>query len=387
MHATAHSAATNLTSPSSVAMLEAMRARDQLGPSTAFVNVANFFGLLDSPMLDNGCSTDGNQGFFFSSHFHARVVGLQVSAREAFAARTTGFPVETIGRAAQRQYFVLTDGRELPFDSNTFGSVFSQNVLEHAPDPTLYLGESMRVLRPNGVLYASWAPVWSAPHGHHVQHAFGKWYDPTFKADHSIIPPWGHLWLNMTEMELILARRGMNQRFRREIANWIYVRRELSRRSGFEVHTAFSSAASAHGGQLVWSSCDPSMTPGPQHVALAHSLLQRASIAAAEVGIVDVQGRLQRSGHTFDHLARYVYGHCVYVMRKASGPPTSLEAAVTCMLGAQRPFSNRVSNRASLLPKPLNRRPPATQCDTPKVQALLKDPGILGRSVDLRQMQ
>lgn len=51
------------------------------------------------------------------------------------------------------------DGR-LPFDDGTVDVVLSSQVLEHVPDPVLYVGEAFRVIRHNGLLILSTHGVW-----------------------------------------------------------------------------------------------------------------------------------------------------------------------------------------------------------------------------------
>jgi len=49
----------------------------------------------------------------------------------------------------------LTDEGKIPVESGTFDLVLSTQVLEHVPDPRLYLSEAKRVLRDDGLLVLS----------------------------------------------------------------------------------------------------------------------------------------------------------------------------------------------------------------------------------------
>jgi SAM-dependent methyltransferase len=45
------------------------------------------------------------------------------------------------------------DGLKLPYPTDFFDIVFSMHVIEHTQDPALYLTESLRVLKPNGIIF------------------------------------------------------------------------------------------------------------------------------------------------------------------------------------------------------------------------------------------
>ena len=52
------------------------------------------------------------------------------------------------------------DGFRLPFEDNTFDMVTSSEVIEHVPDPSAYLSEIHRVLKPGGVATVSTPNGW-----------------------------------------------------------------------------------------------------------------------------------------------------------------------------------------------------------------------------------
>ncbi len=74
-------------------------------------------------------------------------------------------------------------GEKIPFDDNSFDIVYSTNALEHTTDPALVLAESMRVLKPGGLLQFVYPNYHSFFDGHYaVFHppvffkAFFPWY-------------------------------------------------------------------------------------------------------------------------------------------------------------------------------------------------------------------
>jgi SAM-dependent methyltransferase len=93
-------------------------------------------------VLDVGCNT--GYGTVHLLPAARRVVGVDVSPRaiELAQQRAPGGSPE----------FLVTSGGALPFPDASFDLVTSFQVLEHVPDPSPYLGEIRRVLRPGGTL-------------------------------------------------------------------------------------------------------------------------------------------------------------------------------------------------------------------------------------------
>jgi 2-polyprenyl-3-methyl-5-hydroxy-6-metoxy-1,4-benzoquinol methylase len=48
---------------------------------------------------------------------------------------------------------VVSAGAPLPYASSTFDAVISMDVIEHVPDPSPWVSEALRVLRPRGLLF------------------------------------------------------------------------------------------------------------------------------------------------------------------------------------------------------------------------------------------
>jgi SAM-dependent methyltransferase len=91
-------------------------------------------------VLDVGCNTGYGTMRFIPAARH--VVGVDVSPRAIEAAQR---------RAVDgRPEFVLSGGMDLPFPDDSFDLVTSFQVLEHVPDPMVFLGELARVTRPGG---------------------------------------------------------------------------------------------------------------------------------------------------------------------------------------------------------------------------------------------
>ena len=88
-----------------------------------------------------------------------------------------------------------------------------------------------------------------------MQRHFGAGLDPSYRDDGSVIPPWGHLWLNRAEMGSVFARRNMSAQFTARVLDWIYEASTVSRKTYSEVDAAFAAAAARRGARVVWSSC------------------------------------------------------------------------------------------------------------------------------------
>jgi len=124
--------------------------------------------------------------------FGAESFGIEPSAEEYDGSlqiardllTTCGLPPDAI---------VSGVGENLPFESASFDAVISSNVLEHVRDPAAVIRESIRVLRPGGILhfvvpnYGSW---WEGHYGvlwlPHMPRWAARWYvrmlgrDPAF---------------------------------------------------------------------------------------------------------------------------------------------------------------------------------------------------------------
>jgi SAM-dependent methyltransferase len=112
--------------------------------------------------------------------------------------------------AGNRVQLIRMDGMNLDFPDESFDLVISANVIEHVPDPTKFISEAARVLKPNGVCYLETAPVWSGPRGHHVMESMITDNCPrerAFKDDGTVIPHWSHLTLEREQLADLLSQK------------------------------------------------------------------------------------------------------------------------------------------------------------------------------------
>ena len=85
-----------------------------------------------------------------------------------------GYPLDLA-----RIEFHLADAMNLPYRDNWFDAVISLNAFEHIPDPLAAIAEAHRVVKPGGVIYLSFDPIWTADSGNHF-----SWLG---------LAPWEHL--------------------------------------------------------------------------------------------------------------------------------------------------------------------------------------------------
>jgi SAM-dependent methyltransferase len=93
-----------------------------------------------------------------------------------------------------RLAMVEADGMDMLFRDNTFDWCFTFNTFEHIPDPGRALNEIVRVLKPGGIAYITFDPVWTADTGGHFHHFVPQ--------------PWAHLVLSTEEYQRAMRANG-----------------------------------------------------------------------------------------------------------------------------------------------------------------------------------
>jgi SAM-dependent methyltransferase len=138
-----------------VSRLRAWYQREQFDPDIAGVFVNPFYlarrGLwreisacapdLRGRLLDVGCGRKPYRGLFAVDEY----VGLEIDSPTARA-------------RGHADYFY--DGKRFPFENESFDAIICNQVLEHVFNPTEFLGEIRRVLRPGGKLLLTVPFVW-----------------------------------------------------------------------------------------------------------------------------------------------------------------------------------------------------------------------------------
>jgi SAM-dependent methyltransferase len=105
-------------------------------------------------MLDVG----GGPGYFADAF---RLAGATYLALDADAGE-----MSLHGRSPEPGTTILGSGMRLPIRSGSVDVCFSSNVAEHVPEPWTLANEMVRVTKPGGTIFFSYA-TWLAPHGGH----------------------------------------------------------------------------------------------------------------------------------------------------------------------------------------------------------------------------
>lgn len=99
----------------------------------------------DLDVLDLGCNV--GYGTYAISRSAKSVIGIDVSEKVINDARNS--------YGADNLSFLTFDGNTLPFPNESFDLVISLQVIEHIEDCQLYLSEASRILKRNGIFFAT----------------------------------------------------------------------------------------------------------------------------------------------------------------------------------------------------------------------------------------
>lgn len=129
----------------------------------------------------------------------------------------------------ERVFPIQGEGERLPLADNSIDGVLSIATMEHVGDIPGFLGEIARVLRPGGVFYTDFGPLWSCAVGHHVFAQVDGKEARFWKEGRNPIPDYFHLLLSKTEMRDFLAGGPCDGRLISPIVDWIYERDVINR--------------------------------------------------------------------------------------------------------------------------------------------------------------
>lgn len=140
------------------------------------------------------------------------------------------FPdVEAIRQRGDMPALLRGNGCDLPFQDGSFDAVISLATLEHVHGIDTMLAEVVRVLKPKGLFYAGFGPIWSSAIGHHVT---AKWrskealFSPPAK---NPIPDHAHLLMTPDEMSAFLETSPCCDELIAPIIEWLYHGDEINR--------------------------------------------------------------------------------------------------------------------------------------------------------------
>jgi ubiquinone/menaquinone biosynthesis C-methylase UbiE len=120
---------------------------------------------------------------------------------------------------------ILMDATKMDFPDNSFDVVFSGNCFEHIENLTQALDEIYRVLKPNGILFTIFSPIWSGPVGHHTWVWDG---DSPITFNSGVFPHWHHLVKSPKELKLELLQK-YSEDLSEKIVQYVYYSNDLNR--------------------------------------------------------------------------------------------------------------------------------------------------------------
>ncbi len=141
------------------------------------------FELADSTVLDVGGGSGIHAGCL--ALLAKRVISADVCDNQVrYGGEFVKFLAEKFVRqkmtlAVDRVEFHRQDATSMMYRDDYFDFAYSINSFEHIPDPVTALAECARVLRPGGIIYITFAPIWTADSGSHFSHR--------------VPDPWSHL--------------------------------------------------------------------------------------------------------------------------------------------------------------------------------------------------
>jgi len=109
--------------------------------------------IFNGKLLDTGCGKMPYKEYLLTHSNVTDYIGLDIES--------------AINYDANVKPDFVWDGRQMPFESASFDSAFGTEVLEHCPDPEIFLKEVYRILKPGGVFFFTVPFLWNL---HEVPH-------------------------------------------------------------------------------------------------------------------------------------------------------------------------------------------------------------------------
>ena len=144
-------------------------ARDFLDLSKSFkrAEIINRYTRLESAKLLEVGSGFGTNLAVWLRHFHVDGYGVEPGG-EGFNQGYLASRMLLAANGLDPDRVIDSGGETLPFPDESFDIVYSANVLEHTENPERVLAESLRVLRPGGVLHMEMPNYLSYFEGHYM---------------------------------------------------------------------------------------------------------------------------------------------------------------------------------------------------------------------------
>ncbi|MRR53110.1 MAG: glycosyltransferase [Deltaproteobacteria bacterium] len=210
----------------------------QMKPLAQYQELAvnKFFSLLPSGaqrILEIGSDVEYAVVDNIATRFDGTVTGINPAA---------GFVKRSPAEGPANVTILGADGCCMPFDDRSFDAILSIATMEHVLDIPKFLEECHRVLKPNGMFYTNFSPIWSSGIGHHVYALAGRKEARFWKPDRNPLPDFSHLLWDEDEMREYLLDSSYDDRLIEPIINWVYHSDNINRCFFEDYKDAFSAA-------------------------------------------------------------------------------------------------------------------------------------------------
>lgn len=147
------------------------------------------------------------------------------------AASLTGINPDTrLNQKKIRSKYTLEnlDVRDMHFNDSVFDAVLSIATFEHIIDLEKALHEIYRVLKPGGIVYSIFGPIWSSCVGHHVYAVVDDEEARFWKPGKNPLPDFSHLYMSEEEMRSFLLT-TQTEKLTDAVIEWVYHEDEINR--------------------------------------------------------------------------------------------------------------------------------------------------------------
>jgi len=200
--------------------------------------VDGFLNMLPSnsrDILEIGSDIAGKVASALAKSTGVRVIGLNLAL---------DFPNwEKPDQERNIPFFIRADGRSLPFPNDSFDAILSVSTMEHVNGIEELLAEVARVLKPKGLFYTTFGPIWSCAKGHHVCAKAGSKEARFWKPGKNPIPDYAHLLMTPEEMRTCLRLGPCCEELVEPIIQWVYYRDDINRCHFGEYMEAFQKSS------------------------------------------------------------------------------------------------------------------------------------------------
>lgn len=179
--------------------------------STTKINLAN------SVILEIGSDSEAKILREFSALGAKEAIGINPGLENDATGKENFNPLELPKNCRLQN----DDASNLSFEDETFTHIFSVSVFEHLNNFDACLSEMYRVLKPGGIVYADFGPIWSSSLGHHVYAVADGEEARHWNPQKNPIPNHTHLLLDRDQMADLL-REKVSYRLLEGILKWVY---------------------------------------------------------------------------------------------------------------------------------------------------------------------